>query len=48
VLANRDIVYTVQDVARAKEARRDHVVHFELAVSELLSIGCCNCTAKSV
>ena len=37
-----------EDVARAEEARRDHVMHFELAVSELLSIGCCNCTAKSV
>jgi len=29
----------VQDVARAEEARLDHVMHFELAVSELLSIG---------
>jgi len=32
-------VYIVQDVARAEEARLDHVMHFELAVSELLSIG---------
>jgi len=41
-------VYIVQDVARAEEARCDHVMHFELAVRELLSIGCCNCTANSV
>ena len=40
-LAGRDIVvYIVQDVARAEEARHDHMMHFELAVSELLSIGC--------
>ena len=46
-LADRDIVvYVVQDVARAEEARCDHVMHFELAVSELLSIGCCNMHCK--
>ena len=41
-------MYIVQDVARAEETRCDHLMHFELAVSELLNIGCCNCTAKSV
>ena len=29
-------MYIVQDVARAEEARHDHMMHFELAVSKVL------------
>jgi len=35
-------------ISWSEEVGRDHVMSFLIAVSELLSIGCCSCTAKSV